>query len=87
MGIVRKFGPKNRMRKHPKHYQIIDWLKTFKTRNKPLKINSAETIFNCEKFAKINIERIQKQITYKIYYNAINNTTRAKIAKDKERSL
>ena len=72
------------MKKHPKHYQIIDWLETFKTRNKPLKINSAETIFDCKKFALINIERIQKQITYKIYYNAINNTTRAKISEYNE---
>lgn len=75
------------MKKHPKHEQIINWLEKFKTRNEPLKTNKAETITDCKKFAEVNITRIKHAPTTKIYYNAINNTTRAKIAEDNERSI
>ena len=66
------------MTRHKQEEAVLNWLKEFKKRNKPFKINEAETIFNPERFAETHIIRIESGVTNTIYYNSIQTVVKVK---------
>ena len=70
------------MIRHKQEEAIINWLNEFKKRSEPLRINKAEIIFDPERFAEMNIERIKSAVSIQTYKNSLQNVTKVKKAFD-----
>ena len=70
------------MIRHKQEKEIINWLNEFKKRSEPFRINKAEIIFDPERFAEMNIERIKSAVSIQTYKNSLQNVTKVKKAFD-----
>ena len=70
------------MIRHKQEEAIINWLNEFKKRSEPFRINKAEIIFDPERFAEMNIERIKSAVSIQTYKNSLQNVTKVKNAFD-----
>lgn len=70
------------MIRHKQEESIINWLNEFKKRSEPFRINKAEIIFDPERFAEMNIERIKSAVSIQTYKNSLQNVTKVKKAFD-----
>ena len=70
------------MNRHKQEEAIINWLNEFKKRSEPFSINKAEIIFDPERFAEMNIERIKSAVSIQTYKNSLQNVTKVKKAFD-----
>ena len=70
------------MNRHKQEEAIINWLNEFKERSEPFRINKAEIIFDPERFAEMNIERIKSAVSIQTYKNSLQNVTKVKKAFD-----
>ena len=70
------------MIRHKQEKAIINWLNEFKKISEPFRINKAEIIFDAERFAEMNIERIQSAISIQTYKNSLQEVTKVKKAFD-----
>ena len=70
------------MIRHKQEKEIINWLNEFKKRSEPFRINKAEVIFDPERFAEMNIERIKSAVSIQTYKNSLQNVTKVKKAFD-----
>lgn len=70
------------MIRHKQEEAIINWLNEFKERSEPFRINKAEIIFDPERFAEMNIERIKSAVSIQTYKNSLQNVTKVKKAFD-----
>ena len=70
------------MIRHKQEEAIINWLNEFKERSEPFRINKAEIIFDPERFAEMNIERIKSAVSIQTYKNSLQEVTKVKKAFD-----
>tara|TARA_R110000744_G_scaffold133917_1_gene242601 strand:- start:1421 stop:1642 length:222 start_codon:yes stop_codon:yes gene_type:complete len=70
------------MIRHKQEEAIINWLNEFKKRSEPFRINKAEIIFDPERFAEMNIERIKSAVSIQTYKNSLQEVTKVKNAFD-----
>jgi hypothetical protein len=70
------------MIRHKQEEAIINWLNEFKKRSEPFRINKAEIIFDPERFAEMNIERIKSAVSIQTYKNSLQEVTKVKKAFD-----
>ena len=70
------------MNRHKQEEAIINWLNEFKKRSEPFRINKGEIIFDPERFAEMNIKRIQSAVSIQTYKNSLQNVTKVKKAFD-----
>ena len=70
------------MIRHKQEESIINWLNEFKKRSEPFRINKAEIIFDPERFAEMNIERIKSAVSIQTYKNSLQNVAKVKKAFD-----